>query len=105
MNLRLLFASAAVAAFALAAPSADAGWWHDFGLTGNDTGGIIPWSPAISLIYRDIAAEHCAHYNKIARITSVHRRYGDYVGFECRWPRHYDPVKAYYDGPIVGVLR
>ena len=30
----------------------------------------------------------------VARITSVHARYGDYVGFACEFPRSYDPVKA-----------
>jgi hypothetical protein len=60
----------------------------------NDTGGIIPWSPAIAYTYRDIAAAECARWNKFAIITSVHRVYGDYVGFACYFPRGYDPRKA-----------
>lgn len=72
-----------------------------YGLRGNDIGGIIPWSPEVHLIYREIAAAHCASYNKFARITSVHARYGDYVGFECRFPRGYDPVKAAVYGVVV----
>ena len=55
------------------------------GLTGNDTGGIIPWSPENQAVARDWAADHCAQYRKYARITSVHRQYGDYIAFECRF--------------------
>src|ERR1700704_4827651 len=54
-------------------------------LIGNDTGGIIPWSPAIELHRFEIASDHCARYFKEARITSVHRQYGDYMGFACRF--------------------
>jgi hypothetical protein len=88
--------SLAVAAVALSllAPSARAGVWSVYGINGNDTGGIIPWSPAIRYTYRDIAALHCAGYKKVSRITSVHGRYGDYVGFACYFPRGYDPVKG-----------
>jgi hypothetical protein len=55
------------------------------GLIGNDTGGIIPWSPYTQRFARAIAGGHCAQYFKYARITSVHRRYGDYIGFVCRF--------------------
>jgi len=57
------------------------------GLTGNDTGGIIPWSPANEVAAREWAVAHCARYNKYARLTSMHRQYGDYIGFECVWSR------------------
>lgn len=73
-------------------------------IQGNDTGGIIAWRPEIALVYRDIAAEHCARYNKIPEITSVRRRYGDYVGFRCHFPRGYDPRKWQLYGPPLGVL-
>ncbi|MGB6534867.1 MAG: hypothetical protein WBF58_02780 [Xanthobacteraceae bacterium] len=53
------------------------------GITGNDTGGIIPYSPAIEPIYRQLAAAYCARWGRLSHITSVHRRYGDYVGFVC----------------------
>jgi hypothetical protein len=53
------------------------------GLTGNDTGGIIAYSPAIEHLYREMAAAHCARWGRLAHITSVHRRYGDYIGFVC----------------------
>jgi len=42
--------------------------------------------------YREAAQDHCRGYHKIARITSVKARYGDYVGFACEFPRNYDPV-------------
>jgi hypothetical protein len=65
------------------------------GLTGNDTGGIIQWTPETDLIYRDIAAAHCARWNRIARITSAHRWYGEYIGFRCLVDRQYDQRKAW----------
>src|SRR5215213_9728280 len=67
-----------------------------YGLKGNDTGGIIPWTPVTDLIYREIAGDHCARFFKGSRITSVHRQIGDYVAFACRFDRDYDPVKARY---------
>ena len=72
--------------------------WNDifnsvWGHKSNDTGGIIPWSPALRAYgYREAAQDHCRGYHKIARITSVKARYGDYVGFACEFPRNYDPV-------------
>jgi hypothetical protein len=68
------------------------------GLTGNDTGGIIQWTPDIDRVYGDIAAAHCARWNRIARITSTHRWYGDYIGFVCLYDRRYDPRKEWLDG-------
>jgi hypothetical protein len=64
------------------------------GLTGNDTGGIIQWTPDADLVYREIAATHCARWNRLAGITSVHRRYGDYIGFQCIYDRRFDPRRA-----------
>jgi hypothetical protein len=102
MRLTPLFA-AAVAMPLMMPSAADAysGFFGIHGMQSNDTGGIIPWSPAIAHSYRDIAAMACARWHKVARITSVHRRYGDYVGFRCRFPRGYDPVKALYRPPQV----
>jgi hypothetical protein len=54
-------------------------------VTGNDTGGIIPWSPQNERDAPALAQAHCARYNKYARATSIVRRYGDYIGFECVW--------------------
>jgi hypothetical protein len=56
---------------------------------GNDAGGIIAWSPANQRAARLIAVEHCARYGKLARITSVWARYGQYIGFSCRLPHSY----------------
>jgi hypothetical protein len=64
------------------------------GLTGNDTGGIIQWTPDTDLTYRDIAVAHCARWNRLTSITSVHRAYGDYIGFRCIVDRRYDPRRA-----------
>ena len=61
---------------------------------GNDTGGIIAWSPAAHKFRHDIAADHCAQYGKMHRITSVSRRYGEYIGFACYWPRGYEPGRV-----------
>jgi hypothetical protein len=84
----------AALALALLAPVAHADIWSAYGINGNDTGGIIPWSPALRAYgYQTAAQYHCAGYHKIARVTSVHARYGDYVGFSCEFPRNYDPVK------------
>jgi hypothetical protein len=102
MNMRKLLLSASFLLLALT--PAGASFFGAYGFNGNDTGGIIPWSPAVAHTYRDIAAAHCANYNKVARITSVHAWYGDYVGFVCRFPRGYDPVKARY-APVVVVVR
>ena len=88
MSLKFMFAGAL--ALPLFAAGAQAGVW---GGHSNDTGGIIPWSPATAHVYRDIAAEKCSHWDKIAIITSVHRVYGDYVGFSCIFPPGYDPNK------------
>jgi hypothetical protein len=59
---------------------------------GNDTGGIIAWSPETHRLRHELAAQHCAHYDKTYRITSVRARYGDYIGFRCYWPRGADGV-------------
>jgi hypothetical protein len=54
------------------------------GLTGNDTGGIIQYSPDLDhAAYRQMAAEWCARWDRLSHITSMHLRYGDYVSFVC----------------------
>jgi hypothetical protein len=65
------------------------------GVTGNDSGGIIMWAPGADYVFRDLAYLHCARFHKIAVISSIHRRYGDYAGFRCYFPREYDPRKSY----------
>jgi hypothetical protein len=52
-------------------------------ITGNDTGGIIPYSPDIEGSYEQMAQNYCARWNRLSHVTSVHRVYGDYVSFVC----------------------
>lgn len=56
-----------------------------YGPKGNDTGGIIPWSPEAEHNAFDIAQANCSRFNKYAVITSVHRVYGDYIAYACWW--------------------
>lgn len=56
---------------------------------GNDTGGLIVWSPDSEQVAFAASGAHCAAYGKQARITSVHRQYGHYIGFACAFPRGY----------------
>jgi hypothetical protein len=96
-RMRFIFAAAALALSLAASPAhaVNGETWSVFGINGNDTGGIIPWSPALRAYgYHAAAQAHCEGYHRVARITSVHARYGDYVGFACEFPRGYDPVKA-----------
>lgn len=53
------------------------------GVNGNDTGGIIPWSPENARDAHALAAEHCDYYGKVARITGTAHRPGDYISFAC----------------------
>jgi hypothetical protein len=55
---------------------------------GNDTGGIIPWSCENEALAQETAAAYCARWDKYHRITSVHRQYGNYIGFNCLWSPH-----------------
>jgi hypothetical protein len=73
---------AAMIGAALLASSASA---YGGSVTGNDTGGIIPWSCESEAAAPQIAGEYCAGYGKYPRITSVHRQYGDYIAFSCLW--------------------
>ncbi len=67
------------------------GGWGIHGPKGNDTGGIIPWSPEAEASARAFANDNCGAYNKYAVITSMRRRYGDYIVYEFRFFRH-DPA-------------
>ena len=75
------------------------GSWADTYVKGNDTGGIIAWSCESEAVARAIAAEHCAWYDKSARITGVHRQVGEYISFQCLW----NPRMARQQLPAVGV--
>ena len=52
-------------------------------ITGNDTGGIMSYSPALEGVYPRIAAAYCARWGRLSHVTSVHRQYGDYISFVC----------------------
>jgi hypothetical protein len=69
----------------LSAATAGPGPW----VNGNDTGGIIPWSPENEKLAFHISDAHCALYNKQARVTSVYAQPGHYIGFACAFPRGY----------------
>ncbi len=56
-----------------------------YGPKGNDTGGIIPWSPDNEQMALLLAQNNCGQYNKYAVITTIHREYGDYISYVCRW--------------------
>jgi hypothetical protein len=81
--------------FSLAANAAWDGTGPGSGVTGNDTGGMIQWTPWTATVYHNLAAEHCARWNRIAQITSVHAQYGDYIGFRCAEDRRFDPRRAW----------
>jgi hypothetical protein len=72
-----------VSAIGLVAALSSAAYAEPF--KGNDTGGIIAWSCETEEAAPDIAGAHCAGYGKYARITGVHRQYGDYISFQCLW--------------------
>jgi hypothetical protein len=55
------------------------------GVTGNDTGGIIPYANADPAAAREMARAHCAQYDKVPRATGVDRQYGGYYSFACMW--------------------
>ncbi len=57
--------------------------------SGNDTGGMIAWTPENEMQAFPAAQGHCAFYGKEAYITSIYREYGHYIGFACAFPRGY----------------
>ena len=77
-----------VLAAGLSASTSATAWGAEFAgpgpaVTGNDIGGIFPYSPDVEPIYRHIATDHCARWGRFAKVTSIHRVYGEYVGFVC----------------------
>ena len=56
-----------------------------FGSKGNDTGGVIPWSPEAEATAMAKAQQQCGYFGKYARITSVNRQPGDYISYVCQW--------------------
>jgi hypothetical protein len=86
--LRTMLAAAALSMMLV--PQANA--WNDifnsvYGHKGNDTGGIIPWSPENEANAFKMASDQCARWNKLAVATSLHRVPGDYIGYTCVWDR------------------
>jgi hypothetical protein len=81
--------SVAVAAISLMLVSG-ASAWNDilnsvWGSKGNDTGGIIPWSPENEQDSFAIATAQCGRWNKFPLATSIHRVPGDYIAYQCVW--------------------
>ena len=56
-----------------------------WGSKGNDTGGIIPWTPENERTSFEIATAQCARWNKFPVATSIHRVPGDYIAYQCVW--------------------
>jgi hypothetical protein len=88
MRSNRLIGAAFIGALTLAASAASntamaeiSGPWP--GIVGNDTGGIIAYAPNLEGLYPQIARDYCATWNRLSHVTSVHRRYGDYVSFVC----------------------
>lgn len=77
-----------VAGLLAAVPIGSASAWVG-PVRGNDLGGIIVWSPYAQRHARAIAAGFCARYGRVARITSIWPRYGQYIGFGCWLPKAY----------------
>jgi hypothetical protein len=85
----MIWKSVAVAALSLALMS-QAGAWNDllnsvWGSKGNDTGGIIPWSPENEARSFEIASRNCAFWNKYPLATSILRTPGSYIVYKCVW--------------------
>jgi hypothetical protein len=53
------------------------------GLTGNDTGGIIPYANFTRAEAMAMARDHCARYGMLAKAVAVDARYGGYYSFSC----------------------
>jgi hypothetical protein len=67
-------------------------WFGSGGIRGNDTGGIIPWSPGIEDYALALVSDHCGRHGKYGVITSVRPWPGDYIGFVCRRPGRWGPA-------------
>src|ERR1700744_5321116 len=81
LGLALSLGATGVALATWAGPASPAGTRP--GITGNDTGGIFPYSPDLEGSYELIASDYCARWHRLSYVTSVHRMYGDYVSFVC----------------------
>jgi hypothetical protein len=74
--------------------------------SGNDGGGIIPWSCQIEPYAMRIAAQHCAQFHKYPRVTGVQRHPGDFISFACLWTPYVEtyarPAVPLYGGCTPG---
>jgi hypothetical protein len=80
---RIVAAKLVILTGMLAAAPAAADWVPRF--QGNDTGGIIAYTLATEADARQIAANHCARYGKVAKFLAIDPQEGGYVSFACRW--------------------
>ncbi|HZQ14787.1 MAG TPA: hypothetical protein VFB31_18425 [Pseudolabrys sp.] len=55
------------------------------GVTGNSTGGIIPWTPVNQANARAYADQHCAAYDKVAVHVVSYAEPGQYISFDCQF--------------------
>ena len=67
----------------LACAPAQAQWVPPF--KGNDTGGIIAFTPATMMDVRARVIDHCAYYGKVVKFLGVQPDDGGYISFACRW--------------------
>ena len=79
--------------------------WNDltnsvFGYKGNDTGGIIPWSPENEKRAFAIAERNCRWNGKFPVATSIHRVPGDYIAYKCQWEQPRRPTRRYVKEPV-----
>jgi hypothetical protein len=80
--------------------ASEASAWNDifnsvWGPKGNDTGGIIPWSPENEANAPAIAEANCGWYNKFAVAVSIRREYGHYITYRCVWDPPYLSRRAH----------
>ena len=83
--MRRTFVASIGLALALLAAPAHAEIWSVYGINGNDTGGIIPWTPENERDSFAIASRKCAWWNKYPVATSISRVPGDYISYKCVW--------------------
>ena len=85
MGRKSFLVGALAAVLSLAAAGVALATWAGPGpwITGNDTGGIIPYSPDLEGVYQQVAQDYCARWHRLSHVTSVHRVYGDYISFVC----------------------
>jgi hypothetical protein len=85
MGRKSLIVAALVAALSIGATGAVLASFTGPGpwITGNDTGGIIHYSPDLEGVYQQMAQDYCARWQRLSKVTSVHRVYGDYISFVC----------------------